>query len=145
MAEASQTHLHPESIDAAVATVVLCRFLILGTEWEEALGRASEGRGEAVQNALKAHPGGPVRKGGYAPDVLAAAVYFLERAENFADALERSLRFAGPANYCPVLVGALGGARWGRPSIPYKWDADVMIHARVESAARRLSDRWPKG
>jgi hypothetical protein len=34
--------------------------------------------------------------------------------ETFDIALEVSLRFAVPANYCPALVGSLGGARWGR-------------------------------
>src|SRR5262245_13755559 len=37
---------------------------------------------------------------------------------DFAEALDRSLAFAGPANDCPVLAGAFAGARWGAPTIP---------------------------
>jgi hypothetical protein len=39
-------------------------------------------------------------------------------SESLSGALERSIDFAGPANYCPVLVGSIGGARWGAASVP---------------------------
>jgi hypothetical protein len=43
--------------------------------------------------------------------VLRAAVFFVGTPVCFTEALERSLAFAGLANYCPVLVGALASAR----------------------------------
>ena len=48
--------------------------------------------------------------GGYAPEVLAAAVYFLDKYPVDV-ALGAAKAFAGGANYCPVLVGAIGGGR----------------------------------
>jgi ADP-ribosylglycohydrolase len=141
-AEASLTHIHPESVDAAVAVAVLCRLLIIGVKWEEALERTADGRGEAVRHALRTRYGDPIRSGGYAPDVLGAAVSFLDGAAGFTGALERSLEFAGPANYCPVVAGALAGARWGRSSIPRWLLTDGSIVPRVESAAERLSRDW---
>jgi hypothetical protein len=37
------------------------------------------------------------------------------------EVLQKSIEFAGPANYCPVLVGSLAGARWGASSISDRW------------------------
>ena len=58
----------------------------------------------------------------FAPDVLTAAYHLVEKANTFASSLEAALMFAGPANYCPVLVGSIGGARWGFECIPAKND-----------------------
>jgi ADP-ribosylglycohydrolase len=51
--------------------------------------------------------------GGYSPDTVRAALAFGLPARDPVRALAESKRFAGPANYCPVLVGALLGARFG--------------------------------
>ena len=50
-------------------------------------------------------------RSGFAPDALRAAVHFTGASESFDAALAAALRFAGPGNYCPVLVGAVAGAR----------------------------------
>lgn len=39
-----------------------------------------------------------VTGGGYAPDVLQAAIYFVGASTDFTGALEQSLAFAGPDN-----------------------------------------------
>ena len=80
--------------------------------------------------------------GGFAPEVLRAAVYFVGSSASFSEALERSLAFAGSANYCPVLVGAIGGARWGSAAIPHQALAHVDILPRVETCAHRLAAGW---
>lgn len=54
-------------------------------------------------------------RGGHAPRCLADALWFVDRAEGFDAALDPALEFAGPENYCPVLVGAIAGARWLTP------------------------------
>jgi hypothetical protein len=52
---------------------------------------------------------GPSDNGGYAPNVLRAAVYVVGMSSCFAEALDRSLAFVGTTNYCPVLVSAISG------------------------------------
>jgi hypothetical protein len=96
------THHDPLAGEVAAAVNKQCRALIRGICWEGALQHCSNFSGQHR----------PDSNGGYAPEVL-QAVYYVGTAASFADALERSLAFAGPANYCPVLVGAIGGARWG--------------------------------
>ena len=75
-------------------------------------------------------------------DMLQAAVYFVTADASFDAALAASLAFAGPANYCPVLVGAIGGARWGASAIRAEHLAHCRDVARVEDAASMLAASW---
>jgi ADP-ribosylglycohydrolase len=131
VAEASLTHHDPLAGDVAAAVNTLCRALIRGDNWDSAL-----------QCAGFANQEEPGSNGGFAPDVLRAAVHFVGTSACFTEALERSLAFAGPANYCPVLVGAIGGARWGTPSILPSSLAHVGILPRVKAVANALAAEW---
>ena len=111
--EAKLTHWHPLAADVSVATVLLCRNLHKGFDWHESITNARKGRMIETQRALESHHIDDLRGDGFAPNVLTAAMYFLMNSDNLDEAIERSIDFAGPANYCPVLVGAIGSARWG--------------------------------
>ncbi len=138
--EAALTHLHPLSGDVAVAVVMLCRELIQGPNWEKALRIAKIGRLSETQVAMASSKSSTgLSTGGFAPDVLAAAIYFVGRSDNFDDALAASLAFAGPENYCPVLVGSIGGARWGARSISELMLQHCAILPRVRSVASSLA------
>jgi ADP-ribosylglycohydrolase len=132
LAEARLTHHDPLAGEVAAAVNQLCRSLIRGTAWQEAVRQAGD----------FADQKGPGNRGGYAPDVLRAAVFFVGTSASFGAALERSLAFAGPANYCPVLVGAIGGGRWGASAIPPAALAHVDILPRVRATADALSAGW---
>ena len=102
MSEARLTHHDPLAGEVAAVVNMLCRSLIRGVAWDDALRQCS----------ILADQDGPGNNGGYAPDVLQAALFFVSTSSDFSEALKRSLAFAGPANYCPVLVGVsavLGG------------------------------------
>ena len=71
-------------------------------------------------------------------------MYFVGSSFSFSEALGWSLAFAGPANYCPVLVGAIGGARWGSSAIPRQALAHVDILPRVETCAHGLVAGWAR-
>jgi ADP-ribosylglycohydrolase len=129
MVEARLTHYDPLAGEVAAVVNKLCRSLIRGTAWPDAMG----GTGRF------AHPDGPGNNGGYAPDVLRAALYFVGTSASFVEALARSLEFAGPANYCPVTVGAIAGARWGASSVPQSALGHVECLPRVLTAAEKLS------
>jgi len=142
--EARLTHHDPLAGDVAAAVTVLCRSLIRGAEWESALQRSVEGRQAQTSEALFYGQEGPGTSGGFAPEVLRAAVYFVGSSSSFSEALERSVVFAGPANYCPVLVGAIGGARWGSSAIPRQALGHVEILRRVETCAHGLAAGWAR-
>jgi ADP-ribosylglycohydrolase len=129
MTEATLTHHDPVAGEVAAAVNRLCRTLIRGVRWEAAVAGHSHFAGLDE----------PGNDGGYSPDVLRAALHFVGVSACFAEALERSLAFAGPANYCPVLVGAIGGARWGASAIPRASLAHVDLLPRVRETAAALS------
>jgi ADP-ribosylglycohydrolase len=108
-ADAALTHYDPLAGDIAAAVAVLCRVLMGGASWPEAKLVAAEGRLPETVAAITEGGGSLPTAGGYAPEVLAAAVYFLDRYPPDV-ALAAAKAFAGGANYCPVLVGAIGGA-----------------------------------
>jgi hypothetical protein len=74
--------------------------------------------------------------------VLQAAVHFVTTNVSFDTALDATLRFAGPANYCPVLVGAIGGARWGGRAIDDSRLQHCRDRRRVEAVAKALAAEW---
>lgn len=141
--EARLTHWHPLAGEVASAVVRLCRALILGIPWLEALDLVRATASNEVQKALDPRCEAPLSTGGYAPEVLHAAVAFINEADDFTSALHASLEFAGPANYSPVLVGSIGGARWGRSQIS---NEDLQhqrnLLTRLSLVARDLAKEW---
>jgi ADP-ribosylglycohydrolase len=144
LTEARLTHHDPLAGDVAAAGTVLCRSLIRGVSWGDALQRSGEERRAETSAALFSVREDPGTSGGFAPEVLRAAAYFVGSSSSFSEALGRSLAFAGPANYCPVLVGAIGGARWGNSAISTPTLAHVEILRRVETCAHGLAAGWVK-
>lgn len=140
--EAGLTHYDQIAGDVSAAVVVLSRQLILGTDWKRALELASVRRAEKTQKALRIVERNEIDAGGYSPNVLAAAVYFLHKHDCLAGALDESFEFAGGANYCPVLVGAIGGARWGVQEVPLDRICHEDILPRIYAVARHLASGW---
>mgnify|MGYP001819450472 CR=1 FL=1 len=116
--EAALTHYDSLAGDVAAAVVVMCSELVGGAAWEDAVETARAGVEPETSAALMNRDPASLRSGGFGPDALAAAVHFVGQGDTFESAPNASLRFAGPANYCPVLVGSLGGARWGASGVP---------------------------
>jgi ADP-ribosylglycohydrolase len=141
-AEAALTHQHSLAGDVAGLVVMLCRLLIRGVFWGIAVEKAAVGRLPETQGALQAAKSGPGSTGGFSPEALRATVFFVATSSSFSEALNRSLAFAGPANYCPVLVGAVAGGRWGSAAIPTDALSHVGIVGRVQDAANVLASNW---
>jgi ADP-ribosylglycohydrolase len=142
-AEAGLTHKHPLAGDVASAVARLCRALIRGVPWSVALGIAAEGRSPETRRALDIPAFEGLSRTGFAPSVLGAAIYFVDSSASFSTALARSIDFAGPANYCPVLVGSIGGARWGCTRV----DETALHHhgdlvPQLKAAAVALASGW---
>jgi ADP-ribosylglycohydrolase len=141
--EAALTHRHPLAGDVAAAVAVLCRQLALGVPWQASIARAAAGRLPETADALRSEsPRSLLKPRGHAPEVLRAAVHFVGRSADFQTALREALRFAGPPNYAPVLVGAIAGARWGEHAIPPEELAHCPVRERLWAAAERLASGW---
>jgi ADP-ribosylglycohydrolase len=138
--EAALTHFDPLAGDISSIVVYLCRSLIRGEEWNRAIEQVVS---KSALNLLQASSTGNLKRGGFAPDVLQAALYFLNTSTSFEDALTASIQFAGDNNYCPVLVGSIGGARWGRGKIP----DSALEHCQkllpeIEAVVEALGATW---
>jgi len=140
--EAKLTHWDPLAGRVSAAAVVICRALVRGEDWEASLLRASTHCDQLIQGWWKGRDEPPLSPCGFAPEVLRAAVFFVGTSRDYGIALNRSLEFAGPANYCPVLVGAIGGARWGASRIPEERLPKSAILRRVESVSDALAATW---
>lgn len=138
-ADARITHFSPVAGAAASTAVTLCRALIAGQPWPDARAAAAAGAEGEIADALEEAK--KPRRTGYAPHVLGAAVHFAGAAADFQDALDQAFQFAGPANYCPVLTGALAGARWGSRGISSTLDNDAFT-ARLRATAWALAESW---
>jgi len=142
-AEARLTHRHELAGDAAAAVVVLCRALIRGVLWTDALDLTAADRLAETRRAMEDRRADGLSRGGLAPDVLRAAIFFVHTSSSFSEALARSRDFAGASNYSPVLVGSIGGARWRRGAIG---EIELAHHSsvlpRLRSAAADLARGW---
>lgn len=134
--EARLTHWHPEAGEAAAATAVIIRSQLRGASLAEAVRSAAYITSGEVTERLK-NPSAPQRSG-YAPLTLEAAIYFTAHASSFEDAMRSALLFAGPPNYCPVLVGAFAAAEYGYTPLQ-----GLDVQPEIRSNARRVfSELW---
>jgi ADP-ribosylglycohydrolase len=140
--EANLTHEHELAGDVSAAVVVLCRLLVRGVAWDQALEMAEQGRERATQAALSLTRKSRLDSGGFAPDALQAAVFFVGNNSTFDTALSEAFRFAGPANYCPVLVGSIAGARWGAAQIVIDCHQPNEILSRALEVSDGLGSQW---
>ena len=122
--EARMTHLHKEASEVSIAVNAICMYLILGKDIIDSmrfgLKFINENLRLNIEDNISTRNSDNLKSGGYAPDVLTAALWFLLHTRSLKDALDQSKEFAGIANYCPVLVGSIGGAMYGYNEIkPY--------------------------
>lgn len=124
--EAELTHLHKEAAEVSLAVNAIIMYLMLGKDEFSSIkfGMKFLNYDWAWHDNIFQHLDSltidDLSDGGYAPDVLVAALWFLMKNLTFEDALKQSKEFAGVANYCPVLVGSIGGAMYGYNEIrPY--------------------------
>ena len=136
MSEASLTHHDPLAGEASAAAVRLCRALIRGRRWDQAIRDAGHNAPRPVQNALLGKA--EISPGGHALEVLCAAACLAGDAGDAGAGLQISWAFAGAANYSPVLVGAFLGARFGADALP----SDPRLTPRVRAAADALAQTW---
>ena len=99
--EAKITHYHPEAGNCSAVMALLCRFLLEGHSWTESKDLVS--KYEGLQSTWRNIQNANLNNGGYVLDVMHTAFHFLDKE----DCLNNSLSFAGPANYCPVIVGVI--------------------------------------
>jgi len=137
----ARTHHHVLAQDAAVVVARLCRRLIKGATADVALNGVADGLDPIIQASVDKFETEPGGIGGYSPETVQSALHFVFTRMNFKSALEDALRYAGPPNYSPVLVGAIAGARWGMGEIDQAHLSHCRDLERVTSTAKSLANQ----
>ena len=99
--EARITHYHPDAGNCSAVMVLLCRYLVEGNSWNDSKDLVSKNK--KIKSTWVNIQNANLNKGGYVLDVMYSAFHFLDKS----DALKNSIIFAGPANYCSVIVGII--------------------------------------
>lgn len=136
--EAKLTHWHADAGEASAATALIIRSMLRGATLSAAIGVASAATSGQVSALLSQQTidSNYLSNGGYAPKTLEAAVYFTQTSTSFADAIRRSIHFAGPSNYCPVLVGAFAALQFGVTAVPGYPVESVLLEPAAATFAR---------
>jgi len=145
--ESTITHKHKISVAVAVIVTVLCRHLIQGDTLAHALEKVKvfqDKRDFQTKTMLTKCPRNSLSTDGSSPNVLKAALYFLGNGSDFSSTLNESINFAGAANYCPVIVGSIGGALYGFSAIADNdlKHIDKSLLVRLQKVSTALSEMW---
>ncbi|KAL9651334.1 hypothetical protein ABK040_001286 [Willaertia magna] len=106
-----------------------------------------------IANELPLHN---LSMGGFSPETLQAALYFIIKhtsgksieelqanaTEIIVDCIKDSFKFAGGANFCPVLLGPMLGAMFGKSKIPKYLLEHSKILDKVEEVCKVIVKRW---
>jgi ADP-ribosylglycohydrolase len=136
--EAQLTHWHVDAAEASAATAVIIRAMLRGASLSDAVTSAAAATTGVVSAMLQRDTIDVQRlsDGGYAPDTLEAALYFTNTSTSFAQAILSSISFAGPCNYCPVLVGAFAALKFGVQPVPGCPVDDALVLDATETFDR---------
>ena len=140
--ESLLTHKHHLAGLVSATNVQLVRSLIRGAGWSEAIKQMDNTCSPVICDAFKDARNGKIFSDGYSPHVLGAAIYFLNTSKTFDEMLEKAIDFSGDDNYCAVLSGSLGGARWGASSISENWFVGFTDIDKVNLVASSLANGW---
>ena len=118
--EAQLTHWHADAAEASAATALIIRTMLRGTSLSDSVKHAAAATTGVVSAMLQQTilDEQSLSNGGYAPNTLQAALYFTRTSSSFEGAVLSSIAFAGPCNYCPVLVGAFSALKFGVQPVP---------------------------
>ena len=140
--ESRLTHANHLAGLISASSVDLIRMLIKGADWPRALMKLENTSAPVIHDELATARNGKIHPDGYSPHVLGAAIHFVDTSNSFDEMLERAIDFAGDENYCPVLAGVLGGARWGVSAISDLWLVGLKDLERIKNVGRNLMSQW---
>lgn len=152
--EAKLTHYDPIAGNCSSLVLVLCHLLLNNNTLSESLHQVATTPhliplrlNSEINDILNFDPNKPklgktLSNGGYSPDVLRAALYFLQTHDTYETALSASIAFAGAENFCPVIVGAIAGVQYGYNSIPDHFMKHPTLMTQLESISDKFIKQW---
>jgi len=139
------THAARRPADACRLMGAMVSALICGTAFDEVVAPTFWRWGDlhpAIANisrgSWKAKTPPAIRGTGYCVDALEAALWAVDGAGDFRDAVLRAANLGDDADTTAAIAGQLAGARWGASAIPAAWREKLVAGERMISLARRL-------
>ena len=144
--EARLTHFHNEASEVSMAVNAICmRFIVGGDLFKSipfGMNFLTTDWSMDIFGYLESLAVDDLSNSGYAPDVLISALWFLLNTRSFEEAMQQSKEFSGVANYCPVLVGSIGGAMYGYEGVKTCINASHINHLkRVKLAVNHIANK----
>jgi ADP-ribosylglycohydrolase/predicted protein tyrosine phosphatase len=145
-AESSRsTHPATRPVDACRVLGAMTAALISGTPAQDVLNPAFWQWGplhpevEAVaRGSWRTKQPPQIRGTGYCVDALEAALWAVDGATDFAEAVLRAANLGNDADTTAAIAGQLAGARWGASGIRDDWKQKVVSARRITSLATHL-------
>jgi len=139
------THAARRPVDACRLMGAMVSALIAGTAFEDVVAPSFWQWGD-LHAAIEEIAGGrwrakrppAIRGTGYCVDALEAALWSVDGAVDFRDAVLRAANLGDDADTTAAIAGQLAGARWGASAIPLPWREKVVAGERMVSLARGL-------
>lgn len=145
------THGAEECLDACRLMGRMIGRALAGADRDEILvadAARFRGRGRIEPIAAGEYRGADardVRGTGYVVDSLNAALWCLDRAATFEDAVLAAANLGDDADTTAAVCGQLAGAFFGERAIPARWRARLARSAEIVDLADRLFERAARG
>jgi ADP-ribosylglycohydrolase len=140
--ESKLSHHDPIAGEASQAYLLLLRHIINDNSLEDSIAACEERFSSDLIKRMKYQLSPTLSRGGYAPDILETALFFVREKHDFQNCLASSLGFAGAENFSPVILGAIAGALYGAKAIPTNALKHCHIVEQVETIADRFVTLW---
>ncbi len=142
------THPAGRPVDACRVAAAMIAALIGGTPWDEVTtedfwsGEPLDPRiAHVVRGSWRRAEPSRIRGTGYVVDALEAALWAVDGATGFRDAVLRAANLGDDADTTAAIAGQFAGARWGASAIPASWRDRLVAGPRIATIAGRLHDR----
>jgi hypothetical protein len=139
------THPAQRPVDACRLMGAMISALIGGATFEEVVsptfwkwGDLHPAISDLIIGAWKKKQPPAIRGTGYCVHALEAALWAVNGADNFEEAVLRAANLGDDADTTAAIAGQLAGARWGASNIPQRWRKLIVAGQRIEGLARRL-------
>lgn len=129
------THAHEISKRGCVIYVHIARDLLAGLSLEESVEKNVSKDDKIYKNLLsiKNRSVGKIKSSGYIVDTFEAALWSLETASTYRDALVKAVNLGEDTDTIGAVAGALGGIIYGYGAIPKEWISDLRRKDIIES------------
>lgn len=151
------THAHRRSELSCIVYAEICAAMLSGEDLRHALGKAEEHtrslQGEKEWSELAAvirgtffqKPKQKIRSTGYVVACLEAALWCLDRHDDFTDCILEAVNLGGDTDTTAAVCGGLAGIRCGYSGLPENWLACLpsqeLLHAMSHEFLKRIQEK----